>query len=279
MSLLEAKIEAQKILLHSRKSAVFVGFFAILSKLFFLFALGISLYSLKILPTLTHFWENIYFKIGFYILFSLAGVLSMLLYALTDFSEKRWFYENTRLDPPAAAFFKPPQMRHIFKIGFLFWLRQLLRTGCFLLYLAPFLLGSVGLYYALRTADVPIRLLYITLGALVCILPICLFYGFAAVQRYAFCDGLLAEDPTLSTVEVLRLSRTLAKASACSFARFKLHFALWQVTCVLILPLFYVLPYYRQSTACAVKTAIDKNHLSAEPQKPIVFLLPARVTA
>lgn len=279
MSLLEAKIEAQKILLHSRKFAVFVSLCTILSKLFFLFALGISLYSLKILPTFTQLSKNIYLKIGFYILFALAGVFSMLLYALTDFSEKQWFYENTRAESSAAAFFKPPQMRHIFKIGFLFWLRQLLRTGCFLLYLAPFLLGCGGLYYALRTADVPIRLLYIALGALCFVLPICLYFGFAAVQRYAFCDGLLAEDPKLGTVEVLRLSRTLAKTSACSFARFKLRFALWQTVCILILPLFYVRPYYRQSVACAVKTEIDKNHLSAEPQKPIVFLLPARVTA
>lgn len=279
MILTKAKIDAQRILLSSRKTAVFVSLCTIVLKLLFAFALGISLYSLKILPSFARIWENIYLKIGFTIFFALAGVFSMLLYALTDFSEKRWFYKNTRTVAPASAFFKPPQMRHIFKIGFLFWLRQLLRTGCFLLYLAPFLLGCGGLYYALRTADVPIRLLYIALGALTCALPICLFYGFAAVQRYAFCDGLLAEDPTLGTVEALRLSRTLAKASACSFARFKLRFALWQAVCVLILPLFYVLPYYRQSVACAVQTAIDKNHLSTEPQKPIVFLLPASVTA
>lgn len=279
MILTKAKIDAQRILLSSRKTAVFVSLCTIVLKLLFAFALGISLYSLKILPSFARIWENIYFKIGFFALFLLAGGFSMLLYALADFSEKQWFYKNTRTAAPASAFFKPPRMRHIFKIGFLFWLRLLLRVGCFSLYFAPFLLGCGGLYYALRTADVPIRLLYLALGALCCMLPLCLYFGFAAVQRFAFCDGLLAENPDLGTVEALRLSRTLAKESACSFARFKLHFVLWQAVCVLILPLFYVLPYYRQSVACAVKTVIDKNHLSASPQKPIVFLLPARATA
>lgn len=279
MSLAEAKIDAQKILLHSRKSAVFVSLCTVFSKAFLAAALLVSLYSLTILPDFARIWENIYVKILFCALFSLAAVFALFLYALTDFSEKRWFYQNTYAPKPASAFFKLPRMRHIFKISFLFWLRRLLSIGCFLLYLAPFLAGCGGLYYALRTADLPITVLYMTLGALLCILPLCVYFGFAAVQRFAFCDGLLTENPDCSIVEILGTSKALAKTYGFASANLKLRFLLWKTACFLILPLFYVLPYYRQTVGCAVKNVIDKKHLSAEAQKPIVFLLSAAQTA
>lgn len=279
MPLAEAKIDAQKILLYSHKTAVFVTLFTVFLKMFLTFALFLCLYSLKILPTFRTIWENIYLKIICCTLFILAGICSVQLYALADFSEKRWFYKNTTVPRHASDYFRLPRMRHIFKISFLFWLRQLLRAAIFFLYLTPLLLGCGGLYYALRTTDVPIAALFIFLGTLLCMLPLCTYFGFAAVQRFAFCDGLLAENPDYSTVEVLNISRTLAKDVAFAHVRLKLHFTLWLAACILLLPLFYALPYYRQSVACAVKIAIDKNHLSAEIQKPIVFILPAKATA
>ncbi|MEZ3496496.1 MAG: hypothetical protein K1V97_02880 [Lachnospiraceae bacterium] len=271
MTLAKAKIDAQKILLESRKTAVFVSLCTVFFKIFLTAALFVSIYSLTILPDFARIWENIYLKILLCLLFSLAAVFSLLFYALTDFSEKRWFYQNTYTAQPLSAFFKAPRIRHIFKITFLFWLRRLLSVGCFLFYLAPFLAGCGGLYYALRTADLPITALYMALGALFCILPLCAYFGFAAVQRFAFCDGLLAENPDCSIVEILGTSKALAKAYGFANVNLKLRFLLWKTACLLILPLFYVLPYYRQTVGCAVKIAMNRKHLSAETQKPIVF--------
>lgn len=279
MTLAKAKIDAQRLLLNTRGPAVFISLFTVFAKLLFLAAVSLSTYSLTVLPGFTRISENIYLKIACILLFSLAILFSMMLYALVDFSEKRWFYQNACTPQRTADFFSPPRMRHIFKISFLFWLRQLLRIGLFCLYFAPFLLGTGGLYYALRTTDMPVASLYIVSGALVCMLPLCVYFGFTAVQRFAFCDGLLAVNPNYGTVEVLRISRTLAKEFGFAYARFKLRFALWQAACVLVFPLFYVLPYYRQSVAYAVKIAIDENHLSTEVQKPIVFMLSAKATA
>lgn len=271
MTLAKAKIDAQKILLESRKTAVFVCLCTVFFKIFLTAALFVSIYSLTILPDFARIRENIYLKILLYLLFSLAAVFSLLFYALTDFSEKRWFYQNTYAAQPLLAFFKAPRIRHIFKITFLFWLRRLLSIGYFLFYLAPFLAGCGGLYYALRTADLPITALYMALGALFCILPLCAYFGFAAVQRFAFCDGLLAENPDCSIVKILGTGKALAKAYGFANANLKLRFLLWKTACLLILPLFYVLPYYRQTVGCAVKIAMNRKHLSAETQKPIVF--------
>ena len=276
MTLAKAKIDAQKILLESRKNAVFVCLCTVFFKIFLTAALFVSIYSLTILPDFARIRENIYLKILLYLLFSLAAVFSLLFYALTDFSEKRCFYQNTYVAQPLLAFFKAPRIRHIFKITFLFWLRRLPSIGYFLFYLAPFLAGCGGLYYALRTADLPITALYMALGALFCILPLCAYFGFAAVQRFAFCDGLLAENPDCSIVKILGTGKALAKAYGFANANLKLRFLLWKTACLLILPLFYVLPYYRQTVGCAVKIAMNRKHLSAETQKPIIFMLSAK---
>lgn len=278
MTLTTAKIDAQKVLLDSRKTALFVSLFTVFLKLFFTAVLLVSAYSMTILSEFTRIWENVYLKILCFLLFSLAILFALLLYALTDFSEKRWFYKNTRTAQTSADFFKLPSIQHILKIGFLFWLRRLLGVGCFLLYLVPFAAGCGGLYYALRTADLPITSLYMALAALLCMLPLCVYFGLAAVQRFTFCDGLLAENPEYSTVETLRTAKLLAKTYSFASANLKLRFLLWQAACLLIFPLFYVLPYYRQTVGCAVRFAIDKKHLSSVPQKPIVFLLSAKAT-
>lgn len=279
MTLVKAKIDAQKVLMDSRKNAAFICLYTVFLKLFLIAALLVSIYSLTILPDFARIWENVYLKILFCLLFSLAAVFALLLYALTDFSEKRWFYKNTRAAQPLSVFFKVPPFRHIFKIAFLFWLRKLFSIGYFFLYLIPFLAGSGVLYYALRTADIPITSLYIALGALFCMLPLCAYFGFAAVQRFAFCDGILAENPDCSVVETLRTSKMLAKTYGFASTNLKLRFLLWQAACLLILPLIYVLPYYRQTIGCASKITMDKKHLSAETQKPIVFLLSAKAMA
>ncbi len=279
MSLTAAKIDAQRVLLGTRKKAVAVSFLTLFFKLLFIIAFSVSVYALTLLPAYEKSAENLYLKIAFYALFSLGIVLSVLFYALTDFFGKHWFYKNASTEPPVSAFFVRLRAKHAVKICFLFWLRRLLGGLLLLGYLAPFLAGLFALAYVLRTTGLAEINLYITLAALALCLPLCLYFGFSALQRFSFCDGLLTEDPNRGVVETLRESKALAQNFGFPLAHIKLRFLLWGVSCFLFFPLFYVLPYYQQSVGCAVETVIDKNHLSAVPQKPIVFLLSAKAHA
>lgn len=276
MSLAAAKIDAQRVLMHTRPRAVLVCLLTLLFKLLFLAALSICIYSLTMLPSYEQI-TNIYLKIVCYALFSLGGVLSVLLYALVSTAMRRWFYKNASSPQPISAYFARPTIRAAFKTAYLFWLRKLLTFGTVAGYLVPFLAGTAGFIYTLRMRGISEFLFYFSLCFLTVLFVSGLFFGFAAIQKYTFLEGLLTEDPRRGVIDTLVQSRQIARPICFAAARTKLRFIPWAILCLLIFPLIYVMPYYCQSVGCITKAALDKNHLTVSSQKPIVFLRLAKV--
>ncbi len=279
MSLAAAKIEAQRVLLHTRPRAVLVCLLTLLFKLLFLAAFSICIYSLTMLPSYVQVASNIYLKIACYALFSLGSAFSVLLYALTSTAMRRWFYKNAAAPQSVSTYFTRPSVQAAFKLAYLFWLRKLLTLATFFGYLIPFLTGTAIFLYTLRMRGISAFVFYCSLGFLAALLLFGLFFGFVAVQKYTFVEGLLAEDPRRGIIDTLAQSRKIARPICFAAARTKLRFAPWGLLSLLIFPLIYVMPYYCQSVGCISKAALDKNHLTASSQKPIVFLRLAKTPA
>lgn len=271
MSLSAAKIDAQRVLLHTRPHAVAVCLLTLFFKLLFIVSLGTCIYSLTMLPRYEQV-TNIYLKIVLYALFALGGLCCVWLYALVSTALRRWFYKNAAAPQPISAYFARPTVKVAFKTAYLFWLRKLLTFGTVFGYLVPFLGGAAGFLYALRMRGMSAFLFYFSLGFLAVLLISGLFFGFAAIQKYAFWEGLLTEDPQRGIIDTLAQSRRLARPICFAAARTKLRFAPWGILCLLVFPLIYVMPYYCQSVGCITKTALDKNCLTLSSQKPIIFL-------
>lgn len=75
-------------------------------------------------------------------------------------------------------------------------------------------------------------------------------FAAAVMQKYALSRYLIAENPLMSAVGAMRESRIKMTGREWRFLLFKLSFFPWFLSCVLIFPLFYVVPYYLQSCAC-----------------------------
>ncbi len=274
-----AKIRAQEILLTARKKGIAVCIFSAALRLICIFCTAVSVYSLLHLQTYAPAANSVYAAVGFYALFSVAVPVSAWCYALLVYLQKRWFYENTKSAMPIFAFFCRLRFRDAVKIGFAYYLKKVLCIGTMILYMLPFLLSAGGFLYALRTAAVSTFLFYATLAFLGVLFVLGLYFGFAAVQKYTFCEALFAVSPYAGLVDTFKMSKHLTRGIAFRVVRFKLRFVPWLLCGLLIFPLFYALPYYRQSIACLSETVLDKNHLLPQKQKPIVFFLPARASA
>ncbi|MGN0520802.1 MAG: hypothetical protein ACI4LB_08695 [Candidatus Fimenecus sp.] len=276
MSFARAKIDAQKILLTSRRKALAVCLLGFTLRLICIFCTAVSLYSLLHLSEYPLAAQSVYAEIGFYALFTAALLLSLWLFALLAFLQKRWFLESTQKTVGIFAFFYRLRFSQAVKIGFLYYVKKVLALFDFLFYLLPFFIFTTGLFYEIQTAGISKFLWYFSLvfsGVLLCV---GVYFGFAAVQKYAFCDALLSLSPQKGLIDTLKTSRKLARQSAFSVVRFKLRFTPWVLCSFLLLPAFYALPYYRQSIACMTKTILDKNHLTKPAPKPIVFFVQAR---
>ena len=279
MSLAHARLAAQKRMLENRGRMTLVWLFGAAARLVLLSGLGISAYMLFALPAVTSFGVNPYLTVALYALFALGVLLSSALFALVSFCTARWFYRNAVHAQPFAAFFDRLTLRDTVKLVYFFWLRRLLGVLHFVGYLFPFFIGVGALWLTLRARGMTPLLFYAVCVLLAAFLITGTYFGFAAVQKYAFCEALLTLDPARGVVDTLRESRRLSRGLCFACARERLRFSLWALLCVLIFPLLYVAPYYRQSMACMAKLVLDRNHLTPQSQKPIVFLRLAKSPA
>lgn len=275
MSFARAKIHAQNILLTSRRKALAVCLLGFFLRLVCMLCTAVSLYSLLHLSEYPIASQSVYAEIGFYALFSVATLLSLWLFALLAFLQKRWFLENSRNKVGISVFFGKFRFGQAVKIGFLYYVKKLLSFLGFLFYLLPFFLFAAGFFYELQNAGFSRFLAAFSLLFLGVLCFVGLYFGFAAAQSYAFCDALLVLSPQAGLIDTLKTSRKLARQSAFSTVRFKLRFFPWMLCSCLIFPAFYALPYYRQSVACMTETVLVKNHLTQKSQKPIVFFVRA----
>lgn len=276
MSFARAKIDAQNILLTSRRKAIAICLLGFFLRLVCLLCTGVSLYSLLHLADYSIATQSVYAEIGFYTLFSVATLLSLWLTALLTFLQKRWFLENSRHAVGISVFFGKFRFGQAVKIGVLYSVKKVLAFLGFLFYLLPFFVFAAGFFYELQSAGMSQFLAVFSLVFLGVLCFVGLYFGFAAAQNYAFCDALLALSPQAGLIDTLKMSRKLARKSPFAVVRFKLRFFPWVLCSFLILPAFYALPYYRQSMACMTKSVLVKNHLTQEAQKPIVFLIRAQ---
>lgn len=276
MSFAQAKINAQSILLTSRKKAVAVCLLGFCLRLICILCIAVSLYSLLHLPEYPLPMQALPVKIGFYALFTLAPLLSLWLYALLIFLQKRWFLENAKGPVGISDFFRRFRFSHAVKIGCLYYVKKLLSLFTLLFYLLPFFLLTAGVLFELMNGGLSRFLALFSLGFSGVFCLVGLYFGFAAVQSYAFCEAVSAASPHAGVIEILKMSRQLARQAVFSVAHFKLCFAPWTVCGLLVLPAFYALPYYRQSIACMERAVLIQNHLTQEVQKPIVFFVKRR---
>lgn len=111
-----------------------------------------------------------------------------------------------------------------------------------------FLLG--GTLYTAFTGTSELNLLIsVCVGSFVLLLVGIGFYA-VMVQRYFLVIPLLVSNPTISFRTAVRASNAAMDGSCLKIAKFKLSFAPWILSCILILPAMYVIPYYKQSCAC-----------------------------
>lgn len=112
---------------------------------------------------------------------------------------------------------------------------------------ALLLLGGIRLLFS---SDVVILTAVITIAGSVMLLAVGLIFNCIVSQLLSAASYIAAGKPRISTGTVLKSSYTIMRGHCFNFLRFKLGFVLWFLSCVLIFPSFFVIPYYGHS--CAV---------------------------
>lgn len=196
----------------------------------------------------------------FYAYFSLCIVTVLCSAAVCGYLFHRWFYVGNSVEG-AKSYFRIMPIRFQLKIIYLHFLRFSKRFGNLIFFLLPFALSTAILINKLENKGVDSRLFGLFCAMCIFFLAIGLRYLLGANQKASYCDEILCDCPHSSAHEVLKAAEGLSDRQCFALARLKLSFFGWYLLCVLLVPLFFVIPYYSETVALYRKTDLESQGL------------------
>lgn len=134
-----------------------------------------------------------------------------------------------------------------FRLEFTLKLINTLSLGFFLFPGAALLFGGIRLLFSSGTG---ILTAAVTFVGSVLLLTAGLIFNSTVCRLWAAAGYIAAGKPDIQIKSALKASCDIMKGHCLEFLRFRLGFALWFLSCVLIFPTLFVIPYYGHS--CAV---------------------------
>lgn len=184
----------------------------------------------------------------------LLGVFSLLIYSSVSVGEKAWYSgiaaQKRNCSKRFCFWFRPKNSFRAFRFKLilffikLFWAAVFFLPGGILLWSIYYLSGTGGLE----------MYLFISLGggSILLMLGGAAFF-FAATQKYFIAEYIFSSDPRLDALTAIRQSKNLLDGHILELVRFKLSFIPWLLSCFLIIPAFYFIPYYKESCSMVAK--------------------------
>lgn len=80
-----------------------------------------------------------------------------------------------------------------------------------------------------------------------------LIFCLISTERYFIAGYLFSSDPRLSALTAIRQSKNLLDGYIFEIVKFKLSFLPLLLSCIFIIPAFYVIPYYKESCCVVAK--------------------------
>ena len=197
-------------------------------------------------------------------------LLSFFLCAPLLLGVTRWFFEitdsgNASLSSVLVYFSKAKSFFHSIMLNIELICRTCLYQLLFSLLPALVVGGGVILPKYFEAITPELRTIIVSIGIVFFVMA--QIYYFIFIQRYFLAPYLVAADKghRFSCDKHLSRSVKLMKGRCASVAIFKLSFSLWGLLSLLIVPLFFVYPYYNTSLAIYAKYIIEISGSGGEP--------------
>ncbi len=103
-----------------------------------------------------------------------------------------------------------------------------------------------------------------------------LFHFFVTIKRYSMCNAIILRDKQKNPLKIIAESIGVMEQHSVEYSFYCLSFVGWIVSCIFVIPLFYVLPFINMSKWCYMSN-INKEEVSVkENEKPIIFYIQKR---
>ncbi len=140
----------------------------------------------------------------------------------------------------------------------------------------PTLAVGVAFYYSISAMEFNFNLTVTLFVAVVTLFVIGSMFLYVTLKRYSMCNYVIFTGQESESIKVIEKSIVLMENHLIDYSLYCFSFAGWILSCILIVPIIYVLPYIKIAK-CGYFKAVTKPNTLKQPQKPIVFYIQKRV--
>lgn len=250
------------------KSCLFT-LFSLSAKLFFALSTVFCSFTLYIFINSDLNGRDTLADILYYVLFSMGIAFSICFYILCGHSVRRAFFKTT-LEKGKFELFNLMSVKLQLKIIYLHLLRFFRNLFCAVFYLSPAVITGLAALYFLRDG-IDRALFFALLSLFTFFLLSGIFFALASAQRLALLDETICQNPHLSAADMLKAAKDNTNGRCFKLAKFKLSFLPKLSLCILIVPSFFVIPYYLRSISIYAKQALKFKTPKPVKEAPIII--------
>ncbi len=145
------------------------------------------------------------------------------------------------------------------------------------LYFAPCVSVVATLYYYWNSDEFSRNIALTLIISAFILFVIGSFFLFVTLKRYSMCYPIAFETYEKDSLVILEKSIEIMNGKCLNYSFYNISFWGWVLSCLLVLPIFYVLPYKQMSKYSYYNFATRKKVQEETPQKPIIFYVKKRV--
>ena len=232
----------------------------LLNYYFYIFLRGIDF---NFVPFISSY--DVYVKAS---LFTLSAVFSFVLWKVSQFYSEKYFFSKMSNKHIKLHF------RQYLTAITVSILKFFLSVAWSSFYLLPCAVTVVTLYYSINSRNYTFSVMLTLFVASAILFVIGISFIYVTLKRYSMCNFVIFTETNTDAIKVLEKSITLIENNTVRFAFYNFSFIGWILSCVLIIPLLYVLPYMKMAKYSFYR-AITK---SAKPiPKPVIFYLNKKI--
>lgn len=211
-------------------------------------------------------------------LLGLSFILSLFIWKSVQFLTDSYFLlKALNKNTTFAKTIKCVSFRQCFTFLTVSIIRFLLSISWFVVYLSPCIITSGLLLYSYRMENNGFNINLTLFVSAIMLFIIGLSFLYITLKRYTMCSSVILTEEEKNPLKVVAKSIELMENHSVECAFYCLSFIGWLLLCLLIIPLIYVVPYFKMSKSYFCNSLGLSKVIKREEKKPIVFYFPKRI--
>ena len=156
-------------------------------------------------------------------------------------------------------------------------LKALLSVSWSAVYFSPCVVVSALLIYSYRYENYGMNVNITLFVSSLILFFIGLSHFFVTIKRYSMSSAIILRDKQKNPLKIIADSISIMENHTTEYSIYCVSFIGWILSCVFVLPLFYVLPFVNMSKWCCLEKFNKPEVTVTENEKPIIFYIQKRI--